>query len=57
MTEKKKYIKPQTEVVDAHVSLSILDGSRWNWGQAKETNFDEEEEEDMEEDNFPGWGD
>lgn len=58
MTEKKKYIKPQTEVVDAHVSLSILDGSRWDEAETKGHSFDDEEEENgMYEDNFPGWGD
>lgn len=59
MTEKKKYIKPQTEVLDLRIPSNVLASMSLNMGDAKETSFDDEEEEEdgMYEDNFPGWGD
>lgn len=57
MKEKKKYLAPQTEVLDLRIPQNYLACHSDEWAVAKETSFDDEEEEDMYEDNFPGWGD
>lgn len=58
MTEKKKYIKPLTEVLDLRIPQNYLASHSLHEADAKGQSFDDEEEEDgMYEDNFPGWGD
>lgn len=60
MNMNKKYFAPLTEVLDLQIPNNMLAGTQHDldYADAKGQSFDDEEEEDgMYEDNFPGWGD
>ena len=54
---KKVYIAPYAEIINVAPYLSIAGPSRWDFGDAKEQTFDDENFEEDDEGIFSGWED